>query len=60
MTIAIDFVATDTNSGTKTYILNFCEEINKLPHEYNIIIYLTKNYYNQISISKKKIKKLSM
>ena len=54
MTIAIDFVATDTNSGTKTYILNFCEEINKLPHEYNIIIYLTKNYYNQISISKKK------
>tara|TARA_Y100000816_G_scaffold292608_1_gene289047 strand:- start:8412 stop:9548 length:1137 start_codon:yes stop_codon:yes gene_type:complete len=58
MTIAIDFVATDTNSGTKTYILNFCEEIDKLPLEYNIIIYLTKNYYNQISISKKKNKKI--
>jgi len=58
MTIAIDFVATDTNSGTKTYILNFCEEVDKLSLECNIVIYLTKNYYNQISFSKNKNKKI--
>ena len=28
MTIAIDFVGTNTGSGTKTYNINFCNELN--------------------------------
>ena len=56
--IAIDFVGTNTSSGTKTYILNFCERLEKLTLEENIIIFLTDNYLNQINFDTTKNKKI--
>lgn len=58
MTIAIDFVGTNTSSGTKTYILNFCERLEKLTLEENIIIFLTDNYLSQINFGITKNKKI--
>jgi glycosyltransferase involved in cell wall biosynthesis len=49
MNIGIDFVGTNLGSGTKTYSINFCKEINALTLFSNIKIFICKNYLNQIS-----------
>lgn len=48
MKIAFDFVATNLASGTKTYLINFCNNLNLIDNKNTIIIYLTKNYYKEI------------
>ena len=54
MTIAFDFVGTNIGSGTKTYNINFCNELESLDLKEDIIIYLSKNYFNQIKFREKK------
>ena len=46
--IAIDFVGTNLNSGTKTYNINFCNELNALDLENKTIVFICKNYVDQI------------
>ena len=58
MNIAIDFVGTNSGSGTKTYNINFCKEISKLTHSSNIKIFICKNYLNQINENLKKNRKI--
>ena len=58
MNIAIDFVGTNSGSGTKTYNINFCREISKLTHSSNIKIFICKNYLNQINENLKKNRKI--
>ena len=54
MTFAIDFVGTNLESGTKTYNINFCNELNLINHNEKIVIFICKNYLQQIeSLSKK-------
>ena len=54
MTFAIDFVGTNLESGTKTYNINFCNELNLINHNEKIVIFICKNYLEQIeSLSKK-------
>lgn len=48
MNIAFDFVATNLASGTKTYIINFCNNLNIINNKNKIIIFLTRNYYDEI------------
>lgn len=48
MSIAIDFVGTNFASGTKTYNINFCNELNSLKFSKNIKIFICKNYFSQI------------
>jgi len=50
MTIAIDFVGTNLGSGTKTYNINFCNQLNKLELKENIIIFICKSYLEQINL----------
>ena len=54
MTIAIDFVGVNIGSGTKTYNINFCNELEAANIKEDIIIYVCKNYINQISFGEKK------
>ena len=54
MTIAIDFVGTNIGSGTKTYNINFCNELSLIDLNEDIIVYLCNNYFKQIDLSKKK------
>ena len=54
MTIAIDFVGTNIESGTKTYNINFCNELSLIDLNEDIIVYLCNNYFKQIDLSKKK------
>jgi glycosyltransferase involved in cell wall biosynthesis len=56
MTIAIDLISTNLGSGTKTYNINLCNEINALTLPSNIKIFICKSYLNQIE--KKKNKKI--
>ena len=58
MTIAIDFVGTNIGSGTKTYNVNFCNELESTNLKEDIIIFVCKNYINQISFAKKKNPKI--
>ena len=58
MTIAIDFVGTNTGSGTKTYNINFCNELEASNLKENIIIFICKNYVNQINFGKTKNSKI--
>tara|TARA_B100000989_G_C19494692_1_gene451441 strand:- start:260 stop:1402 length:1143 start_codon:yes stop_codon:yes gene_type:complete len=51
MKIAFDFVATNLGSGTKTYIINFCNKINKLNKNTEIFIFICKNYLKEIDSS---------
>lgn len=51
---AIDFIGTNVGSGSKTYNINFCNELNSLQLKNKIKIFICKNYYSQIN---KKIKK---
>ena len=48
MTIAIDFVGTNIGSGTKTYNINFCNELESFELKEDVIIYISKNYFNQV------------
>ena len=54
MTIAIDFAGTNIGSGTKTYNINFCNELENLNLKEDIIIYLTQSYFDQIKFRQKK------
>ena len=54
MTIAIDFVGVNIGSGTKTYNINFCNELETINLKEDIIIFVCKNYINQISFGEKK------
>ena len=49
MVIAIDMIGTNLGSGTKTYNLNFCENLSKSKIENKIYIFITKDYLNNIS-----------
>ena len=50
MTIAIDFVGTNLGSGTKTYNINFCNQLNKVELTENIKIFICKSYLNHIAL----------
>ena len=54
MTIGIDFVGTNFSSGTKTYIINFCNELNSLKSSSNIKIFICRSYLSQIEKEKNK------
>ena len=56
--IAIDFVGTNLNSGTKTYNINFCNELNAQNIENETIVFICKNYVNQIDLNFKKNNKI--
>ena len=58
MTIAIDFIGTGLGSGTKTYNINFCNELNLLNHTQNIKIFICKNYLKEIDIDSIKNKQI--
>ena len=49
MITAIDMVGTNLGSGTRTYNLNFCENLSKSKIENKIYIFITKDYLNNIS-----------
>jgi len=49
MTIAIDFVGTNLGSGTKTYNINFCNELSSLDITQSIKVFICKNYLKEIS-----------
>ena len=53
MKIAIDFVGTNLGSGTKTYNINFCKELEKTKTNKEYLIFVTKNYYDEIKQFKK-------
>ena len=59
MSIAFDFIGTNIGSGTKTYNINFCNELKSSNLKENITIFLTKNYYNQIQPSLKNKPKIN-
>jgi len=48
MTIAIDFIGTNLGSGTKTYNINFCNQLNSLNLSQKIKIFICKNYLKEI------------
>ena len=58
MTIGIDFVGTNLSSGTKSYNINFCEELNSLSLSSNIKIFFFKNYLKQINKNLNQNKKI--
>ncbi len=49
MITAIDMIGTNLGSGTKTYNLNFCENLNKLKIEDRIYIFITRDYLKNIA-----------
>ena len=53
MKIAIDFVSTNLGSGTKTYNINFCKELEKTNTNHEFLIFLTKSYFDEIKAYKK-------
>jgi glycosyltransferase involved in cell wall biosynthesis len=50
MTIAIDFVGTNLGSGTKSYNINFCNQLSKVELTENVKIFICKSYLNHIAI----------
>jgi glycosyltransferase involved in cell wall biosynthesis len=48
MVTAIDMIGTNVGSGTKTYNLNFCENLYKLNIENIIYIFITRDYQKNI------------
>lgn len=56
MTVAIDLISTNLGSGTKTYNINLCNELNLLTSPSKIKIFICRSYLNQIK--KKKNKKI--
>ena len=57
MTLGIDLVGTSLESGTKSYNLNFCENLNNENFSEKIIIFLTNDYYK--NLEKKNNKKIT-
>ena len=53
MNLAIDMIATNLGSGTKTYNINFCEYLNKKKIKGKIFIFITKSYLKDIYFDKK-------
>ena len=49
MTIAIDMIGTSLGSGTKTYNLNFCKYLNNLEIKDQVYIFISTNYFNDLS-----------
>tara|TARA_B100001057_G_C22747466_1_gene910338 strand:- start:94 stop:1221 length:1128 start_codon:yes stop_codon:yes gene_type:complete len=49
MITAIDMIGTNLGSGTKTYNLNFCENLNKFKIKNKIYIFITKDYLKKIT-----------
>ena len=49
MVIAIDMIGTNLGSGTKTYNLNFCENLHKFNIENTIYIFITKDYSKNVT-----------
>ena len=49
MVLAIDMIGTNLGSGTKTYNLNFCENLSQIKIENKIYIFITKEYFESIS-----------
>ncbi len=58
MTLAFDFIGTNIGSGTKSYNINFCNELENTELKENILIFLTKIYYSQINFNEKKNPKI--
>ena len=56
MTVAIDLISTNLGSGTKTYNINLCNELNLLTSPSKIKIFICRSYLKQIK--KKKNKKI--
>lgn len=56
MSIAIDFIGTNVGSGSKTYNINFCNQLHFLKISKKITIFISKNYYLQMN---NKIKNLN-
>ena len=54
----IDFIGTNVGSGSKTYNINFCNELNSLQLKNKIKIFICKNYYSQINKEIKKNKNI--
>lgn len=54
MTIGIDIVGTNLGSGTKTYNITFCNELNSLKLSSNIKIFICRSYLSQITKNKNK------
>ena len=54
MTIGIDLVGTNLGSGTKTYNITFCNELNSLKFSSNIKIFICRSYLSQINKKKNK------
>ncbi len=52
MTIAIDFVGSNFGSGTKTYNLNFCNQLENSNLDTKVVIFLTKEYFRQVKFKK--------
>ena len=48
MVIAIDMIGTNLGSGTKTYNLNFCENLHQLNFKNKIYIFITRHYLKNI------------
>ena len=48
MTVAIDFVGTNLESGTRTYNINFCKYLSKKKVKKKIYIFITKNYFKEL------------
>lgn len=55
MTVAIDFVGTNLESGTKTYNINFCKYLSKKKINKKIYIFITKNYFRELKTKNPKI-----
>ena len=49
MVLAIDMIGTNLGSGTKTYNLNFCENLSQTKIENKIYIFITREYFESIS-----------
>ena len=52
--IALDFVGTSVESGTKTYNYNFCKNLFKEKINFKIILFITKKYKEELKIKNKK------
>jgi glycosyltransferase involved in cell wall biosynthesis len=52
MTLAIDMIGTKLGSGTRTYNLNFCKNINKIKIKEKVFIFVTNDYLNSLPLNK--------
>ena len=50
MRIAFDFVATNIGSGTKTYLINFCNNLSLNKSQNEVFIFICKNYIKYLSV----------